>query len=64
MKGGVVLALVNLAFSLFLVSIKKNSRFWWKNVLTLGPIISGTKCDRDKLIIFAEREGQSECVAV
>ncbi len=29
--------------------------FWWKIRLTLGPSISGTKCDRDKLIFFAEK---------
>ncbi len=26
----------------------------------LSPSISGTKCDRDKLILSAERGGQSE----
>ncbi len=32
--------------------------------LTLGPSISGTKCDRDKPIISTERGGQSYCVEV
>ncbi len=35
-----------------------NGRFLWKNRPTLGQIISGTKCDRDKPIFSAEREGQ------
>ncbi len=35
-----------------------NNRFLWKNKPTLGHIISGTKCDRDKLIVFVERGGQ------
>ncbi len=29
---------------------------------TLGPNISGTKCDRDKPIFSAERGDQSDCV--
>ncbi len=36
--------------------------FWDKNILTLGQIISGTKCDRDKLIFSVEREGQCDRV--
>ncbi len=35
-----------------------------RNRLTLGLSISGTKCDRDKPIFFAERGGQSDCVEV
>ncbi len=31
---------------------------------TLGSSISGTKCDRDKPIVSAERGGQSDCVEV
>ncbi len=37
---------------------------WWKNRPTLGPNISGTKCERDKLIFSAERGGQSDCSEV
>ncbi len=29
--------------------------FWWNIIPTLGLCISGTKCDRDKLIFSAER---------
>ncbi len=29
--------------------------FWWKTRTTLDQIISGTKCDRDKLIFYIER---------
>ncbi len=36
--------------------------FWWKIRPTLGPRISGTKCDKDKPILSAERGGQSDCV--
>ncbi len=32
-----------------------NDRFLWKNRPTLGQIICGTKCDRDKLIFSAEQ---------
>ncbi len=28
-----------------------NNTFWWNNRSTLGPRISGTKCDRDQLIV-------------
>ncbi len=35
-----------------------NDRFLWKNIPTLGQIISGTKWDRDKPIFSAERESQ------
>ncbi len=38
--------------------------FCWKIRPTLGPSISGTKCDRDKLIFSAEREGQSDFAEV
>ncbi len=31
---------------------------------TLGPSISGTKCDRDNPIFSAEKGGQSDCVEV
>ncbi len=34
-----------------------NDNLLWKNRLTLGQIISGTKCDRDKLIFFMQKEG-------
>ncbi len=33
-----------------------NSTFEWNNRPTLGPSISGTKCDRDKLFFSAERK--------
>ncbi len=33
-------------------------------ILSLGPSISGTKCDRDKPIFYAERGGPSDCVEV
>ncbi len=36
--------------------------FWWKSRTTLGPSISGSKCDKDKPIFFAERGGQSDYV--
>ncbi len=32
--------------------------FWWKIRPILGSSISETKCDRDKLIVSAERGGQ------
>ncbi len=35
-----------------------NDRVLWRNRPTLGQIISGTKCDKDKPIFSAEREGQ------
>ncbi len=41
-----------------------NNTFWWKIRPTLGPGISGTKCDRDKSIFSAVRGGQSDCVEV
>ncbi len=34
-----------------------NDRFMWTNRPTLGQIISGTKCDRDKQIFFLHKEG-------
>ncbi len=37
-----------------------NNTFWWKIRSTLGPSISGTKCDRNKPIFTAERWGQSD----
>ncbi len=37
-----------------------NSTFWWTIRPTLNPSISGTKCDRDKRIISAERGGKSD----
>ncbi len=39
-----------------------NDRFFWKNRLTLGQIISGTKRDRDKLIFSPQRGGQYDRV--
>ncbi len=41
-----------------------NNTFWWKIRPTLGPSISGTKCDRDKPNFTAERGHQSNCVEV
>ncbi len=41
-----------------IASKMSNDRFLWKNRPTLGQIISGTKCDRDKQIFVAERGGQ------
>ncbi len=41
-----------------------NNTLWWNIRPTLGPTISGTKCDRDKQIFSAERGGQSDCVEV
>ncbi len=38
-----------------------NNTFWWKIWHTLGPRISGSKSDRDKLIVFCIRGGQSDC---
>ncbi len=38
-----------------------NSTSWWKNRPTLGPNISGTKCDRDKPI-FLKNEGVNRIV--
>ncbi len=37
-----------------------NVRFGQKIRSTLGQIISGIKCDRDKLIFFIERGGQQD----
>ncbi len=37
-----------------------NTTFWWKIWPNLGPSISGTKCDRNKPIFSAEREGQPD----
>ncbi len=34
-----------------------NNTFWWNIRPTLGPGISGTKCDRDKLIFFCKSRG-------
>ncbi len=36
--------------------------FLWNDRLTLGQIISGTKCDRDKQIFSAESGGQYDRV--
>ncbi len=36
-----------------------NSTFWWKNRPTLGPSISGTKCDRDNPILFCWKRGSN-----
>ncbi len=41
-----------------------NNTFWWNIRPYLGPSICGTKCDRDKLIIFCRKRGQSDCVEV
>ncbi len=41
-----------------------NNTLWRKIRPTLGPSISGTKCNRDKQIFSAERGGQSDCVEV
>ncbi len=38
--------------------------FGKENRPTLGPSISGTKCDRDNPIFSTERGGQSDCVEV
>ncbi len=37
--------------------LKSVNTFWRKIRPTLGPSISGTKCDRDKSIFSAERGG-------
>ncbi len=37
-----------------------NNMFWRKLRPNLGPSISGTKCDRDKPIIFAEKGGKQD----
>ncbi len=34
-----------------------NDRLLWKHRPTLGQIISGTKCDRDKPIFFCRKSG-------
>ncbi len=39
-------------------------RFCWTFIPTLGPIISGTNCDRDKTIISVEWRGQWDHVDV
>ncbi len=36
----------------------KMTKLWEKSRLTLGQIIAGTKCDRDKPIFSAERGEQ------
>ncbi len=41
-----------------IASIVSNDRIVWKNRPTLGHIISGTKCHRDKPIFLAERKGK------
>ncbi len=38
-----------------------NDRFWWTIKPTFGQIISGNKCDRNKLIIF-QKEGVNKIV--
>ncbi len=40
-----------------IVSKVSNDRFLCKNRPTLGQIISGTKCDRDKQIFFCKKRG-------
>ncbi len=37
-----------------------NNTLCWKIRPTLGPSISDTKCDRDKLLIFFRKRGQSD----
>ncbi len=37
-----------------------NNTFWWNIRPNLGSRISRTKCDKDKPICSAEREGQSD----
>ncbi len=37
-----------------------NNIFWWKIRPTLGPSVSGTKCDIDKPFFSAEKRGQSD----
>ncbi len=39
-----------------------NNTLWWTIRPSLGPSISRTKYDRDKQILSAERDGQSDCV--
>ncbi len=43
------------------IQMLKNSQiihtFWWKIRPTLGPSISGTKCDKDKPIFFYRKRG-------
>ncbi len=34
-----------------------NDTFWWNIIPTLGPSISGTKCDRDNPIFSAVKFG-------
>ncbi len=46
------------------LNLLNNNTFWWKIRPTLGPIISGTKCDRDKPIFCPEGGGQSDRVDV
>ncbi len=41
-----------------------NNTLWWNIRPTLGPSITGTKCDRDKQIFSTEGGGQSVCVEV
>ncbi len=48
----------------FRENLYKMLQIRWKIRQTLGLSISGTKCDRDKPIFSAEREGQSDCVEV
>ncbi len=38
-----------------------NNTFWWKTRPRLGPSISGTRCDRDKLILSVERGSIGMC---
>ncbi len=44
------------------VSNLLTSTFWWKNSSTLGPSISGTKYDRNKLIFFCRKRGVNRIV--
>ncbi len=44
------------------VSKWSNERYLWKIRQIFAQIISGTKCDRDKLIFSAEREGEYDRV--
>ncbi len=43
-------------FIQMLYNLLKNT-FWWNIRPNLGPSISGTKCDREKLIFFLQNEG-------
>ncbi len=41
-----------------------DNTFWWNIRPTLSPIISGTKYNRDKPILFGRKRGRSDCVEV